>query len=47
MLEEGLTILVSHFYQLRDERKGKERVHVLAVGRKKDGENSDPNRIGL
>ena len=37
MLEEGLTILVSHFYQLRDERKGKERVHVLAVASEEKG----------
>ena len=44
--EERLTILVSNFYLLRDERKGRESVRVK--GRKKRGrEYSDPNGIGL
>ena len=44
--EKWLTILVSHLYQVREERKGRE--SALVMWRKKSGrEDSDPNGIGL
>ena len=45
-LKNDLPILVSYFYLLRDERKGRDSARVK--GRKKRGrEDSDPNGIGL
>ena len=45
-MRNDLPILVSHFYLLRDERKGEENAHV--EWRKKRGRNdSDTNGIGL
>ena len=46
LFEELLTILVSHFYRLRDERKGRDVARDRS--RKKRGrENSDQDGIGL